>query len=446
MLNGIWIAMVLGALVCGALTGSLDAVAKASVDSAKGAVELAIGLIGVMAFWLGMMQVLQRGGLLKTLARALRPVMTRLFPDVPKDHPAMSLMIMNVASNMLGLGNAATPFGIKAIMELDNLNPKKGTATDSMALFLAINTSGLALLPTGMIAVRASLGSAAPGSIVITTMLATILSTITAVLASKFYSRWKMFSFEKDVVDFKTEGKKPNNEIDVSKVEEDLDKSVAASVTQKGKIIAWSLLLVFLGALVFAFLKKAASFTEAGDFVGYGGAVKVVVSEWPLILLIGGIMLFGLFKGVKIYDAVVEGGKEGFNVALRIIPFLVAILVAVGMLRASGAIDLMVAVLKPFTAFIGMPAETLPMALIRTLSGSGAFAVAAETIKTYGADSMIGNIVSTMQGSTETTFYVLAVYFGAVGVRNARHAVLACLTADVVGILAAVWTCRLLLG
>ena len=432
MLNAIWVGLIVLAVFCGALGNSLNAVSIASIDAAKSAVELAIGLIGVMAFWIGLMRVLEHAGMLGLIARMLRPIMKRLFPEVPETHPAMSMMILNMAANMLGLANAATPFGIKAIMELNKLNAKPGTATNAMALFLAINTSSLALLPTGVIALRASLGSTQPASIIITTILATACSTLIAILSAKLLCRSSFFAQEGGTITTHTD-QAPDDSIN-----DHIEEKQNGTPTEQRIALGLGLLLVI--ALVYA---GAQQYQEAASGTSLFTLLRELLSQWLLPLLIVGIVLIGLYRGVKIYDAVVEGGKEGFEVALRIIPFLVAILVAIGMLRASGAIDLMVDNLRPLTALIGMPAETLPMALLRPLSGSGAYGVAAEIMQTYGADSLIGNIVSTMQGSTETTFYVLAVYFGAAQVKHVRHTLAACLIADLTGVLAAVWTCRL---
>lgn len=444
MLNAIWVAMLLVAVVVGAATGKLDAVAKASVDSAGAAVTLALGLVGVMAFWLGLMRVLQEGGALAALARAMRPLMTRLFPDVPADHPAMSMMIMNMASNILGLGNAATPFGLKAMLELDELNQHKGTATNAMVLFLAINTSGLAVFPTGMIALRASLGSTAPGAIFATTVLATMLSTLTAVVLAKALQGRRLFAVPSAAATPAGVLKATAASIDVSEAQK-LAAAGGESATRRTRLVGWSLTAVVAAALVYALHAKATTVTD-GVPLGWSVALKGAISDWPLVLLIVGFVLFGITRGVKIYDAIVEGAKEGFNVALRIIPFLVAILVAIGMLRASGAIDMLVTVVGPWSARVGVPAEALPMAFLRPLSGSGAYAVAAELMKVHGPDSMVGNIVATMQGSTETTFYVLALYFGVVGIKNSRHALVAGLGADVIGMLVASWLCLALLG
>ncbi len=445
MLNGIWVAMIVGAVVCGALTGKLDEVAAASVTSAKSAVTLAIGLVGVMAFFLGLMRVLHQGGLLTAMARFMRPIMTRLFPDVPDDHPAMSMMILNMVSNMLGLGNAATPFGLKAMMELDKLNPHKGTASNSMALFLAINTSGLAVLPTGMIAIRASLGSQAPGAIFMTTILATLFSTCVALLIAKTMSRLPVYQLPSnptDAVDM-SESVIDDSGIDISAAQEEFSQTTG-EVSFKQRLVGWGLVAAVAAAFGTALYRRSTEVVD-GEVLGWLGALKSAITDWPLVLLIVGFVLYGVCRGVKVYDAIVEGGKEGFDVAIRIIPYLVAILVAVGMLRASGAIALLVDGLEPITAMVGMPAEVLPMAFLRSLSGSGALAVSAEIMQTHGPDSLIGNIVSTMQGSTETTFYVLALYFGIVHVRNTRYTLWACLAADLAGVLGSVWFCRWLL-
>ncbi len=445
--------MLVIAVVCGAFTGRLDAVTRASVDSAKTAVELAIGLVGVMALWIGLMSVLQKGGFLGMMSRVLRPVMTRLFPEVPADHPAMSMMVLNMTANMLGLANAATPFGLKAMMELDRLNEREGTATNSMALFLAINTSNIALLPTGMIALRASLGATNAGSILLPTLLATATSTVIAIFTAKMLAPLPIFAPPEEAQG-SGGGAREQREVDT----EEAQAIIATEAPGASRKAQWAT-AIMAGLVALAMIVATAGLwteLQASGMTPYASAsdffatvlelVKRAASEWLLALLVVAIVLFGLGKGVKVYDAVVEGGKEGFGVALRIIPYLVAILVAVGMLRASGAIDILVSVLEPFTAFVGMPAEALPMALLRTLSGSGAYAVAGEIMTIHGPDSLIGNIVSTMQGSTETTFYVLALYFGVVGIRNVRHTLVACLVADTAGALAAAWFTRLLLG
>lgn len=439
MLNGVWVGMVLIALVVGAVSGKLDAVATAITVSANSAVSLAIGLVGMMALFLGLMRVLQEGGALRTLARWMRPLMQRLFPDIPPEHPAMSMMILNFTANMLGLANAATPFGLKAMTELDKLNPHKGTASDAMILFLAINTSNLAIFPTGMIGLRAGLGSTAPASIFATTLLATLCSTIVAIVATKIFIALRASPVREPAGVVTVAASSTSTEIEaqvaaaVASVEREPPPASAGR-----RAFGWALAVGLAGLLVWATFRLAAS-------VGWFDAVKQALSQWMLVVLVAGFVLYGVIRGVKVYDQVVEGGKEGFAVALKIIPFLVAILVAVGMFRSSGALEILIRWLEPFMSAIGIPAETLPMALLRPLSGSGAYGVAAELMKTYGPDSLIGNIVATMQGSSETTFYVIAVYFGAVQVRHIRFTLGPCLIAEATGMVASVWAVRLIL-
>lgn len=397
----------------------MDALSKAMIDSATGAVELALGLVGVMALFLGLMKIAEQGGLLKILARLIRPLMIRLFPDVPADHPAMGAMILNMSANMLGLGNAATPFGIKAMQELDRLNPCKGSATDSMVLFLAINTSSITLLPTGVIALRASAGSIDPAGILPTTLFATLCSTLAAILAVKGYRRFF------PVIPQAEETAQAEQIPEPAEIPLALDEGVAYP--------AWVSLAALIGFLLLIPLT-----------VLYGE----VISPWILPGLMLGFLLFGVVRRVSIYESFVEGAKEGFQVALKIIPYLVAILVAVGMFRASGAMEWLVGQIGQITTLVGLPAEALPMALLRPLSGSGAYGVMASIINdpAIGPDSYVGYLVSTLQGSTETTFYVLAVYFGAVQVRRIRHALAAGLTADIVGVIAAVVAVSFLYG
>jgi spore maturation protein SpmA/spore maturation protein SpmB len=408
------------------------------LEAAAGAVELAIGLVGVMALFLGLMKVAEAGGLLAILARLLRPLMTRLFPEVPPNHPAMGAMILNLSANALGMGNAATPFGIRAMQELDTLNKNPGTATDAMALFLAINTSSVVILPTTVIALRAAAGSADPAGILPTTLFASLCATLAAVLAARGYQRLARrnpspvagASSPSPRIDYPgpSEPLPSPSAIDISASPHDADPFV-----DPGAYPLWVSVsaLAALGALIPATVIW-------GD----------VLSPWIIPSLMVGFLLFGVIRGVRVYEMFVEGAQEGFQVALRIIPYLVAILVAVAMLRASGALDAIVGLVGAWTAPLGLPAEALPMALLRPFSGSGAFALLASIINDpeIGPDRYVGYLVSTIQGSTETTFYVLAVYFGAVRVRRIRHTLAAALTADLVAVVAAVVSCRLLFG
>jgi spore maturation protein SpmA/spore maturation protein SpmB len=397
----------------------MEVLSKAMIESATGAVELAIGLVGVMTLFLGLMKVAEAGGMLRILARLIRPLMVRLFPDVPADHPAIGAMILNISANALGLGNAATPFGIRAMQELDTLNAQRGTATNAMVLFLAINTSSVTLLPTGVIALRAAAGSGAPAAILPTTLFATIGSTTVAIIAAKLYSRWFPVA--------------PIPEDAIAMPPADPPQSVMEDLPQddgRGYPL-WVSLLALLS--LFSMIPVA---------VLYGRTISPWVIPGIMVFFLG----FGAFRRVPVYEVMVAGGKEGFQVALRIIPYLVIILVAVGMLRASGAMDVFVGLLGQVTGRFGLPTEALPMALMRPLSGSGAYGIMAAIINdpTIGPDSYVGMLVTTLQGSTETTFYVLAVYFGAVQIKRIRHAMAAALTADLAGIVFAVIICRLL--
>ncbi len=407
-MNAVFFGIVALAIVFAGLEGTPAQVGQGALDAAKGSVTLALGLIGYIALFLGLMKVVEEAGGLKFMARLIQPVLVRLFPSVPPDHPAMGAMVMNVAANALGLGNAATPFGLKAMKELNELNTEKGTATNAMVLFLAINTSGLALLPTGIIGLRALEGSVDAAAIFPTTLVATAISTVVGISAAVFLSRLPVFA--------RTSPPPPP----------DLPPRQQTSLLE---LLPFALAVVLLSGLV------------ATVYV-----YKDAASAWIMPLLIFGMLAVGVVRKVKVYEVFVKGAREGFDLAVMIIPYLVAILTAVGMLRASGGLARMVGMLSPVTDAIGMPAEVLPLAILRPLSGSGAYGVTTELLQTHGPDSLIGNIASTMNGSTETTFYVLAVYFGSIGVHRIRHAVPAGLAADFAGAIAACWAVHLLLG
>jgi len=339
VINVIWLYLILSSIVVAAYTGRMDEITKASFDSAKSAVTLAISLIGAMALWLGLMKIVESAGLMKSISRAIRPVMIRLFPDVPSDHPAMSAMIMNMAANMLGLGNAATPMGIKAMTELDKLNPEKGTATNAMCLFLAINTSSVTLLPLGVIAVRAASGATNPGSILIPSIIATTISTTTAIIAAKLLASRSNVSVPVETVIA------PEKEEEKVQEAQELLKPALFH-----RIFAIVLIPVFLFAVPWHFIKMGHLPSMSYDLV-------TSATGWLIPIIMGAILIFGYLKGVKVYEAVTDGAKEGFQVAMRIIPFMVAIFVAIGMFRASGALDLFTRLVNPVTSLIGMPAE-----------------------------------------------------------------------------------------
>ena len=419
-------------------TAPMQALGMAMIDSATSSVTLAIGLIGVMALFLGLMKVAEAGGLLVIIAKTIRPLMVRLFPDVPADHPAMGAMVLNLSANALGLGNAATPFGIRAMQELDTLNPHKGTASNAMVLFLAINTSSVTLLPTGVIALRAAAGSADPAAIVPTTLFATICSTTLAIIAAKIYQR-----FSRVPADMPAEAAREDDAL-----------GTAMGIANAGPGADDPPVAPADGA-PHPRGEGTAAYPTWVSVLALGGIVALipisviygrVISPWIIPGIMVGLLGFGAARKVRVYEVFVDGAKDGFLVAVRIIPYLVAILVAVGMFRASGALDVMVAAISPVTTLFGLPGEALPMALLRPLSGSGAYGVLASIINdpAVGPDSYVGYLVSTFQGSTETTFYVIAVYFGAVQIKRIRHALWAGLTADAAGIIAAVLICSLL--
>jgi len=421
-INIIWLYIIVISILVAAYTGRMDAVGKASFDSAKRAVELAISLIGAMALWLGIMKVAEAAGLMRAVTRAIRPVMVWLFPDVPANHPAMSAIIMNMGANMLGMGNAATPMGIKAMQELDKLNPEKGTATNAMCLFLAINTSSVTILPLGVIAVRAASGSTNPGGILLPTLCATFCSTAAAIFMAKLLSRRSQKRF--------IEASQSALESEAAAEEANASQAELSPPGKFGKMAAWGALALFVAAIPYTIMK--------GGFPAGGVLGSVTASTaWLIPGLIILILVGGYLCGVKVYETVTDGAKEGFQVAIRIIPFMVAIFVGIGMLRSSGALDLFTGIAGNFTKLIGMPAEVLPHALLRPLSGTGAYGYMAELIQ-KGPDSLAAFMSSILQGSTETTFYVLAVYFGAIGIRKTRHALPAALFSDAVGICAAV--------
>ena len=431
MLNAIWLGLILVSVVCAAFTGQMDATKLAAFEGAKSGVSIVIDLVGAMVLFLGLMRVAQDGGLLRAVARALAPVLRRLFPDVPQDHPAMGAMIMNLASNVLGLGNAATPFGLKAMVELDKLNRTPGSASDSMALFLAINATSVALLPTGVIAIRAGLGSTMPDAIWGPTLLATTASTITAVAMCLWLRRLRIFAPRAHAAP----------EVAQSEPAAAATIEVPALPARTGPVppVARAVLAIFAFLVVVALARHLVHLDPG---VPLGSALLDVLGSWFLPLFIAALLLIGLAGRVPVYERAIEGGREGLEVAVRIVPFLVMILTALAMLRASGALDLLVSAIDPITGRLGFPAEALPMALLRPLSGSGAYGVMVELMKTHGVDSFIGVLVGAMNGSTETTFYVLTLYLGAARVRDARYILFAALAGDFMAFVVATASCR----
>ena len=433
MLNYIWLALVLLAVLLGGATGHMKEVTTAAFDACKTAVmTIALPLSGVMALWLGVMRLADKSGMMHVIARALRPLLTRLFPDVPADHPAMGSMVMNMAANMLGLANAATPLGLRAMQDLEELNPRPGTATNAMCTFLAINTGSIQLIPASAVAILAAAGSVQPTAIIGTALIASICTTTVGLVSVKTLEKLPFYRLP-PVAPEDRDAKRAEKESSPEPV------NVPAY-----EPLAWRarLLLTIFGAFFAFLLWRAAGAGYDGDRGWFASCVEAV-SLLAIPFLLSFFPLYAALKRVPVYEEFVEGAKEGFQVALRIIPFLVAILVAVGMFRGAGGIDMLARALDPVFQRIGFPTELLPMAFMRPLSGSGAMGIFAELVKTHGPDSLIARMAGTIMGGTETTFYVLAVYFGSVAVRRTRHAVPAGLLADLAGFIASVVVCRL---
>ena len=409
VLNYIWIAFFLIAFVIALVrliflgdTEVFPAIMNSTFDTAKTAFEISLGLTGVLSLWLGIMKIGEKGGVVNVLARLLSPVFTRLFPAIPKGHPVTGSIFMNIAANMLGLDNAATPLGLKAMEQLQELNPKKDTATDPMIMFLVLNTSGLTIIPIGIMVYRAQLGAAQPTDVFVPILLATFFSTLAGIVVTAFY--------------------------------------------QKINLLNRTLLLT-LGGTCLAVAGIIWGFTQLDK--SQMNTVSTSVANILLMTIIIGFILAGLRKHVNVYDAFIEGAKDGFTTAVRIIPYLVAILVAIGVFRASGAMDMLIDGVRRGVELCGGNSDfvgALPTALMKPLSGSGARGMMVDAMSTYGADSFVGRLSCIFQGSTDTTFYVLAVYFGSVGVRYTRHAVACGLLADLAGVIAAIAICYMFFG
>lgn len=437
MLNYIWLGLIVLAVVIGVHQGNLADVTGAAFDSAKTAVmNLALPLAGVMALWLGIMQLAEKSGIVRLIALGLRPILRRIFPDVPSDHPAMGAIVMNMAANMLGLANAATPLGLRAMQHLERLNPRPGTATNAMCTFLALNTSSVQLIPASAVAILAAAGSKEPTAIIGTAFLATICSTVAGLVSVKTLEKLPIYRLPA------APPPRANPEPEPSPEEDSADSTRDSSGPDwRGRVAVGAVLALFAWALYRVLTSDMVNPEE--------DLVTRVVETISLLAIPFILVLFPVYaaaKGVPVYEEFVEGAKEGFQVALRIIPFLVAILVAIGMFRAAGGIDLMTRLLDPLMGALHFPPQILPLALIRPLSGSGALGVFSELVEANGPDSLVALIGGTIMGSTETTFYVITVYFGSIGVRRTRHAVPAGLIADATGIIAAVLICNLAFG
>jgi spore maturation protein SpmA len=459
MLNYIWLGLILLAVIIGGCTDNLKAVADKSFEMAQYAVmQIALPLVGIMALWLGMMRLAERAGLVASLARALRPLMRLLFPEVPVEHPAMGSMVLNIAASMFGLGNAATPLGLRAMKDLETLNPRPGTATNAMCTFLAINTSSVQLIPATAIAILAANHSNNPTAIVGTSIIATSCAAVAAVVSAKILEHLPLFRLRPPIETKIAHITPPETQVESSQANSPL--SATASLHP---LSAWRAGALTLFILFFAYLFVRLAFPRALEALSLPAAlapqlnaeslsrsvfVRIIdaISKLSIPFLLSVFPLYAMLKRVKVYEEFVEGAKEGFDVAIRIIPYLVAILVAIGMFRAAGGIELLSQGLRPVMAAIGFPSELLPMVLMRPLSGSGTLGLFAELVKQHGPDTLISRMGGTIYGSTETTFYVLAVYFGSVGIKRSRYALLAGLTADLVGVIASVVICKVMFG
>lgn len=409
VLNYIWIAFFVVAFIIAlvklVIMGDLSvfpAMMDATFDSSKTAFEISLGLTGVLSLWLGIMKIGEKGGIVNVLARVLSPVFCKLFPDIPKGHPVTGSIFMNIAANMLGLDNAATPLGLKAMEQMQELNTRKDTASNPMIMFLVLNTSGLTLIPVSIMVYRSQLGATQPTDIFIPILLATFFATIAGILFTSVYQRINLFN--------------------------------------RVMMLTLGGMMAVVGLIIYAFSRMDTQTMNA---------VSTSVANILLMGIIIAFILAGVRKRINVYEAFIEGAKDGFTTAVRIIPYLVAILVGIGVFRASGAMDMLVDGIKWSVASLGGNTDfvgALPTALMKPLSGSGARGMMVDAMTTYGADSFIGRLACIFQGSTDTTFYILAVYFGAVNIKHTRHAVACGLLADLAGVIAAIAMAYLFFG
>ena len=409
VLNYIWIAFFVIAFVIALVKlifmGDFDvfpAMMDSTFASSKTAFEISLGLTGVLSLWLGIMKIGEQGGVVNALARLLSPLFVRLFPEIPKGHPVTGSIFMNIAANMLGLDNAATPLGLKAMEQMQELNSRKDTASNSMIMFLVLNTSGLTIIPVSILVYRAQMGAAQPTDIFIPILLATFFSTLAGIIVTSLYQHINLLN--------------------------------------RTLLLALGSVCLLVAAVIWGFQQLD---NESMN------RVSTTVANILLMTIIVAFILAGVRKRVNVYDAFIEGAKDGFTTAVRIIPYLVAILVGIGVFRASGAMDMLVDGIAKVVEVSGLDSQfvgALPTALMKPLSGSGARGMMVDAMTTFGADSFVGRLSCVFQGSTDTTFYILAVYFGSVGVRYTRHAVACGLMADLAGIIAAIAICYMFFG
>lgn len=461
MLNYIWLALVVLAVAIGGWNNRLNEVTAGAFDGAKTAVTIALGLIGVMALWLGVMRLAERAGLVQRIARGLRPIMRRLFPDVPPDHPAMGSMLMNMAANMLGLGNAATPLGLRAMRDLDSLNPRPGVASNAMCTFLAINTASVQLIPATAIALLAAAGSARPTAIVGTALLATLCAATVAITSAKILEKLPFFRLRGTGVREGEPSAEPSRQTGGAAGAPPSPQAAAPvsdifeteAMPPRAKPRAWAtavlviLVLFFIALFVRMVFPGLLNLPVNPDTATQSAFVRSVnaLSLLAIPFLLSFFPVYAATRGIKVYEEFVEGAKESFGVILKIIPFLVTMLVAISMFKGAGGIDLLARALTPVLAPLHFPPDLLPLALMRPLSGSATLAILTDVIHRLGPDNIVSLMAATIYGSTETTFYVAAVYFGSVGVKQTRHAIPAGLLGDLAGVIASVIICRAVL-
>ncbi len=409
VLNYIWISFFLIAFIVGIIrliffgdTDVMPAIMNSTFETSKTAFEISLGLTGVLSLWMGVMKIGEKGGVVQALARILSPVFEKLFPEIPKNHPVVGNIFMNISANMLGLDNAATPLGLKAMEGLQELNQKKDTATNAMIMFLVLNTSGLTLIPVSIMVYRAQLGAAQPADVFIPILLATFCSTLAGIIITSLYQRINLLN--------------------------------------RTLLLAFGGVSLFMAGIIYGF-------SQLNDKMM--GIVGTNAANVILLLIIVLFIYAGMRRKINVYDAFIDGAKEGFTTAVRIIPYLVAILVAIGVFRASGAMDYLIDGIKYLVTQSGFRSdwvEAMPTALMKPLSGGGARGMMVDAMTTYGADSFAGRLSCIFQGSTDTTFYIIAVYFGSVGISRTRHAVTCGLLADLAGVLSAIAICYLFFG
>lgn len=438
MLNAIWLCLLAAGVVVAAITGQFAGINQAALTAARSAVmDVALPLCGAMTLWLGIVRLAEKAGLIHHFARLIRPILVRLFSDVPPDHPAMGSIVMNMAANMLGVSNAATPLGLRAMSQLNELNTKGGVATNAMCTFLAINTSSIQLVPATAVNILAINGSKNPTGIVGSTLIATFFATLSAIVAVKLLQRVGPFRWENQIA-------VPTSKLAPTPTQSDEAPTQPRPAARWAPWAEAALCLLFITV----FVPNAFPYWFRGvPTAGLSGAIATffnALSPLAIPFLLIFFPLYAAGRGIPVYSEFIEGAKEGFVITVRLIPYLVGMLVAIAVFRDSGALNLIQKLLSPLLNWIHFPSDLVPMVLVRPLSGSGSTAVLSDLVKNLGPDNTVSYMAATIYGSAETTFYVVAVYFGSVGVTKTRHAIPAGLCADLVGVIASVLACRLL--